>query len=181
MKLTLRIPALAILVLAILAPAPPAMSQPVTDHLQGQRVAHVIDQFRAAGYPFAYSTGLVTDSMTVVDEPSGSTAVEIVRQILEPYNLTLRAEEGLYLVVRASRSSGEIGSLLVVVRDARDLTPLQRPGIESVPDLPAAEVRAPPQTAPRRRMVRSASRQRAFRWPRIRVKINVNQELITTY
>lgn len=67
----------------------------------GRAVADVIDEFRDQGYPFAYSTSLVGEELVVIDEPESGTALEIVEQILRPYGLMIKAEAGLYLVVKA--------------------------------------------------------------------------------
>ena len=76
----------------------------------GQPVKTVIDNFRAAGYPIAYSTNLVGNDLFVTIEPASAEATEIVRQILEPHGLTLQAEESLFLVVRMeSRNQAEAG------------------------------------------------------------------------
>jgi hypothetical protein len=66
----------------------------------GRQVASVIDEFRAAGIQFAYSTNIVTDDLYVAFEPKTGTPVEIVRQILKPHGLTVRAESGVYVIVR---------------------------------------------------------------------------------
>ncbi|HEX5788019.1 MAG TPA: TonB-dependent receptor [Woeseiaceae bacterium] len=66
----------------------------------GRPVADVIDEYRAAGYAFAYSTNLVPDALVVLAEPDADAPVDIVRQILAPHGLTLRLESGIYLVVR---------------------------------------------------------------------------------
>ena len=67
----------------------------------GRTVANVIDGFRDQGHRFAYSTNLVNDEFRVLVEPEPGTPVEIVRQILKPYGLAIRAESGVYLVVKA--------------------------------------------------------------------------------
>ncbi len=66
----------------------------------GRPVAQVIDEFREQGYPFAYSTNLVTSELVVSIEPSAGEPLAIVRQILEPQGLTVRVEAGVYLIVR---------------------------------------------------------------------------------
>jgi outer membrane receptor protein involved in Fe transport len=68
--------------------------------LHGQRVADVIDRYRDAGVPFAYSTNLVTADLVVTLEPKSSDPVEIVREILRPHGLTLRSEAGVHIVIR---------------------------------------------------------------------------------
>ncbi|NIL95134.1 MAG: TonB-dependent receptor [Woeseiaceae bacterium] len=68
--------------------------------LTGRPVAEVIDEYRDAGVPFAYSTNLVSGDLLVTGEPQSSDPVDIVREILRPHGLTLRSEAGVHLVVR---------------------------------------------------------------------------------
>ncbi len=68
---------------------------------KGRGVAEVIDEFRAQGEPFAYSTNLVSSELLVEAEPEPGAPIEIVRQILQPYQLAVREDSGVYLVVRA--------------------------------------------------------------------------------
>lgn len=72
--------------------------------MAGRPVADVIDEFRAAGYPFAYSDALVTGDMVVMAEPDPGEPDEVVRQILKPHRLTVRYEAGIYLVIPAAPS-----------------------------------------------------------------------------
>lgn len=66
----------------------------------GRHVAEILDAFREAGVPFAYSSGLVGDELLVTEEPSASTPFELVGEILEPHGLTLRTIAGVHLVIR---------------------------------------------------------------------------------
>ncbi len=68
---------------------------------KGRGVAEVIDEFREQGEPFAYSTNLVSSELLVEAEPEPGAPIEIVRQILQPYQLAVREDSGVYLVVRA--------------------------------------------------------------------------------
>ena len=79
----------------------------------GRPVADVIDEFRAAGEPFAYSTSLVPLNLLVTAEPDASAPLEIVRQILRPHGLTIRSEAGVYLVVRYSSADMPKGGILL--------------------------------------------------------------------
>lgn len=65
----------------------------------GRRVVSVIDEFRATGVEFAYSSNVLTDDLYVAFEPAAGTPVEIVRQILKPHGLTVRDESGIYVIV----------------------------------------------------------------------------------
>lgn len=89
---------LLLLLLPALASAE-AAGPPVGPYV-GRPVAEVIDGFRAAGHPFAYSTQLVTGDLRVGVEPSAEQPLDIVREILEPHGLTVRVDSGVYLVVR---------------------------------------------------------------------------------
>ena len=66
----------------------------------GRRVVSVIDEFRATGVEFAYSSNVLTDDLYVAFEPAAGTPVEIVRQILKPHGLTVRDESGIYVIVK---------------------------------------------------------------------------------
>jgi outer membrane receptor protein involved in Fe transport len=89
--------------ISILSVVAQAAEEPAT-RFTGRHVAAVIDEFRAAGYPLAYSTNLVTDDMLVTIEPRSNDPPDIIRQILAPYGLTLRVVADVYLVVRVSQN-----------------------------------------------------------------------------
>lgn len=82
---------------------------------QGRLVSAVIDEFRMAGHPFAYSTSLVTGDLVVLTEPAASEPRSLIDEILAPHNLTLKTEAGVFLVVRATRAAVSNGTILVVV------------------------------------------------------------------
>ncbi|MDH3351224.1 MAG: TonB-dependent receptor [Gammaproteobacteria bacterium] len=82
---------------------------------KGRPVAEVIDEFRAAGYPFAYSTNLVADELLVTTEPEATDPVDLVREILRPHGLTIRSEAGVHLVVRYDSAGLPSGNVLLVV------------------------------------------------------------------
>jgi hypothetical protein len=65
---------------------------------KGRTVTSVIDEFRARGFGFAYSTSIVSDELRVTVEPTATDELNIVEQILAPHNLTIRSEEGLWLI-----------------------------------------------------------------------------------
>jgi outer membrane receptor protein involved in Fe transport len=71
----------------------------------GRHVAEVIDEFRDAGQPFAYSTNLVSADLIVRTEPKATDPLGIVREILRPHGLTIRSDSGVHLVVRVDSSS----------------------------------------------------------------------------
>jgi len=86
---------------------------------KGRQVAAVIDEFRDAGHPFAYSTNLVTDDLMVTEEPDAIEPLEIVRQILKAHRLTIRSEAGVHLVVRYDSEGLARGNILLVVTNKR--------------------------------------------------------------
>lgn len=104
----------------------------------GRAIADVIDEFRAAGYPFAYSTSLVRPEFTVKAEPRSTEPLEIVREILGPWQLELREERGFLLVVSADTGDTTNGGLLLIVRDQQNWLPVDGASISSEPPLPAA-------------------------------------------
>jgi outer membrane receptor protein involved in Fe transport len=114
-----------------------------TPQLKGLTVAAVVDNYRSQGWPFAYSTNLVGDDLLVLQEPDVSDPLDIVRQILEPHDLAIRSEEGLFLVVRRDLATAQHGNLLVVVRDRLTSTPLAGVTIFATPDQAAGVLLAP--------------------------------------
>jgi len=98
-----------LIIMALLLPvAGLAADGDVTPYV-GRQVAEVIDEFRDAGQPFAYSTNLVSANLTVQAEPEASDPLGIVRDILRPHGLTIRSDSGVYLVVRATRDARKAG------------------------------------------------------------------------
>ena len=94
-----------LMIMALLLPvAGLAVDGDVTPYV-GRQVAEVIDEFRDAGQPFAYSTNLVSANLTVQAEPEATDPLGIVRDILRPHGLTIRSDSGVYLVVRATRNA----------------------------------------------------------------------------
>jgi outer membrane receptor protein involved in Fe transport len=104
-------------------------------------VFEVLEHFRKQGYPFAYSTNLVPDTLTVRLEPVSSDPIGIVREILRPHGLVLKQSDGIYLVIREARGppGEETGSVLIISRD-QSLNLINLPVVISGnPGLPAAE------------------------------------------
>ena len=110
---------------------------------KGRTVTSVIDEFRSQGYPFAYSTSLVSDTLLVTIEPTSTDKLQIVVQILEPHNLIVRSEEGLRLIVPGDRGIQEKGHILLMVRDKRDYDLVVEPTVNATPELVAPSVLAP--------------------------------------
>ena len=113
----------------------PVVAQMQREGFEGRTVVSVIEDFRSQGWSFAYSTNLVSDDLLVIAEPEDSDVLDIVRQILVPHGLTLRSEEGLWLIVRDNASAARLGSLLIIVRDRRNYLPLDDLKIDATPDL----------------------------------------------
>ena len=93
------------------APALAAEDSPASDDrdLAGRVIAELIDEYREAGYPFAYSTNLVTADLTVQSEPLPGSVLDIVSQILRPHGLMIRTDSGVHLVVRDTSVDPEPG------------------------------------------------------------------------
>jgi outer membrane receptor protein involved in Fe transport len=73
--------------------------------LVGRSVQSVIDELRAAGSPFVYSTNLVPPSLRVTAEPRAAAPLALAREILAPHGLAVREEGQVWLVVRGERPS----------------------------------------------------------------------------
>ncbi len=78
----------------------PLVAEDLAVPLRGQSVIDIVEAYRVAGEPFAYSTNLLNPEYIVVDEPLPGAPFDIVSQILAPYGLTLKTEAGVYLVIR---------------------------------------------------------------------------------
>jgi hypothetical protein len=87
-----------ILVLILLSLPTTAFAQ---ETYTGRSVLEVLNELRQDGAPLVYSSNLVSPELEVKREPEAGPAIEIARQILAPYGLTLQFKEGVYLVVRA--------------------------------------------------------------------------------
>jgi outer membrane receptor protein involved in Fe transport len=113
-------PVALILALFTLIPAS-AMAQAVTagKPYLDKPVFEVLEHFRNQGYPFAYSTNLVPESLTVLSEPVSGDPLGIVEEILKPHGLTLKLADGIYLVTRSARGPppADSGSVLVIIRN----------------------------------------------------------------
>ncbi len=123
----------------------------------GRTLVAVIDEFRSQGEPFVYSTNVVSDDLFVAFEPTPGTALEIVKQILEPHGLTVQTDSGIHIIVRAparpppaadtdagpgQAARPEIETVVVAASRyevSRDLSPsrfdLDRRSIQNMPDI----------------------------------------------
>jgi hypothetical protein len=79
----------------------------------GRTLTSVIDQFRAEGWPLIYSSNLVGSTMRVTVEPQNIDRIEIVREILKPYKLTVREEDEFFLVVRMTVAEAQAQAPLI--------------------------------------------------------------------
>jgi outer membrane receptor protein involved in Fe transport len=110
---------------------------------KGRTLISVIDEFRSDGFGLAYSNSLVSDTLVVTVEPTVTDDIQILKQILEPHNLTIRSEEGFWLIVRGDQDGQEKGHVLLIVRDKRDYAPLEQPTVSAAPSLASASVLVP--------------------------------------
>jgi TonB dependent receptor-like, beta-barrel/Carboxypeptidase regulatory-like domain len=92
-------------------------AQPARPYL-GRSVQSIVEELRAAGVPLVYSTNLLPGSLLVESEPTATEPLALVRELLRPHGLTLRAESGAWLVVRAVAEVPTAGLTLAVVGDA---------------------------------------------------------------
>ncbi len=102
----------------------------------GRVVADVIDEFREAGHPFAYSTSLVTDDLLVQSEPVSTDPRTLIDEILAPHQLTIRTEAGVFLVVRVDRSEAMTGTILLEITGRDGGEGIVNPTLTITPDLP---------------------------------------------
>lgn len=92
----------------------------------GRTLVEVIDEFRAQGVPFVYSTNVVRQDMYVAFEPDSGTPLDIVRQILKPHGLAVRTDTGVHVIVRETDDDGN-GAVAGAVK-----ADMQQPYIETV-------------------------------------------------
>ena len=92
--------------------------------LLGRAVQSVIEELRTAGTPLVYSSTLLPGTLTISAEPAATQPLELAREILAPHGLTLRAEGGAWLIVRADTPANAPGGIVVEVRAASAGTPV---------------------------------------------------------
>ncbi len=102
-----------------------ASEAPAQEPLAGRPLQAVLDEQRAAGLPLVYSTGLVTPGLRVLREPLHREPQLLVDEILEPHGLTLRAADGVFLVVRRELRSAAERPQSVDVAEADPSAPLE--------------------------------------------------------
>lgn len=122
----------------------------------GRAVADVIEELRDDGYAIAYSTRLIPPDLVVTIEPESTAPLNALLEILQAHRLTLKADEGIFLVVRmpgetpaadvvsteAERTVNEIENITVSASRyeiSRDIATSQflidRRTIQNMPDL----------------------------------------------
>jgi outer membrane receptor protein involved in Fe transport len=113
------------LLLAAVALAASLVHAQPTRPLVGRSVQSVIEELRIAGTPLVYSTSLLPNTLTVTAEPAATEPLELAREILAPHGLTLRAEGGAWLIVRAETPANTAGGIVIEARAAYAGTPVQ--------------------------------------------------------
>lgn len=68
--------------------------------LVGRPIVEVVDEYRSMGVPLAYSSALLPRDYVVLNAPSSKEPIAIVKEILQPYQLTIREVAGLHVVTR---------------------------------------------------------------------------------
>lgn len=111
----------------------------------GQPVAAVLDEFRARGMPFVYTTNLLPDSVLVLRQPRSIRPLGQAKELLEPHGLTVVNADDLLLVVRSPDASEEAASasLVVVVRQVANAGPIPASITGLSPELPPPESLGP--------------------------------------
>jgi hypothetical protein len=85
----------------------------------------VIDEFRAAGIPLAYSDRLVPGSLRVEAEPASREPLALLREVLQPHGLAHERSSNTWLVVRAAPAlaPAKPGSVTVFVLTVEGTVP----------------------------------------------------------
>lgn len=133
----------AVLALLLLFTAAAYATEGDAVHYAGRSVVELIDEFREAGYQFAYSSSLVTADLKVVTEPVADNPVDIVREVLRPHRLTIKEQAGLFLVVRSDAAGGLSGNILLVVTNKGSEQPVAKPELTINPPLAGAHELTP--------------------------------------
>lgn len=106
------------LILSVLLSVSPCVAATSHGALLGKPVQEVLEDLRGDSLPLVYSTGLVSRTLRVLEEPAATEPVQIVSEVLAPHGLTLRELDGVHYVVRHARSPSKVvpGSILAVVK-----------------------------------------------------------------
>ena len=101
--------------------------------MTGRPITELIDEYRSQGYTFVYSTNLLNESFLVTAEPTATDPVDIVREILAPYDLTVRRESGALLIVRTDTPRVSTGNVMLIVTREDDDQAVEDPLIDFSP------------------------------------------------
>ncbi len=123
-----------VVLLALALASTTRLTAQATPPLLGRSVQSVLDELRGSGAPFVYSTNLLPATLTVVAEPSAREALSLAREILRPHGLAVRAESGVWLVVRGDppAPSGP-GGVQISIRAAYQGSPIAAPQVQLDP------------------------------------------------
>ncbi len=116
----------------------PLLAQSSASGMTGRPITELIDEYRSQGYAFVYSTNLLDESFLVTAEPTATDPIDIVREVLAPYNLTVRQESGALLVVRLDAPNVSTASVLLIVTRQNDEQAVEDPSIDFAPALTEA-------------------------------------------
>ena len=111
----------------------------------GRPIYEVLGELQKDGLALVYSTNLVSDALTVIEEPVGRDPVQLAIEILEPHGLTLSQFDGTYLVVRqvTAPDAGVTASLLVIISNIDSIPAEGVVAINGTPPLPETELLSP--------------------------------------
>ncbi len=108
-----------------LAPAVQAASQ--TDRYDGWLLRDVIEDIRErAGIDVVYSSNFIGADTRVATTPHSAEPLQLLREVLRPHGLTLRADGATYYVVRDTSPGQQPthGTLHIIILDAASQSPL---------------------------------------------------------
>src|SRR5687768_12134371 len=76
---------------------------------QGRSVGDILNELRAEGLVFIYSTQIVSEQLTVVSEPKARHGFALAQEILAPHGLGLsEAAPSVYAVVRDAKAAHRV-------------------------------------------------------------------------
>ena len=128
-----------ILLLGLIVPAAILAADGDRTGYASRSVAAVIDELLAKGHPIAYSTSLVSTDLVVSEEPLATEPIELLREILAPHGLTLRAEAGVQLVIRMPKEDLPKGRILLLVENRDSDASIEDTVLEIEPEISGGE------------------------------------------
>lgn len=97
--------------------------------MAGRRVSEVLSQLRDAGLTFIYNTQLVSDTLVVATEPRARNGVELAREVLAPFGLTVsQVAPRTFAVIKdaeAARSASAAGDSTAAQSSPAPLAPIE--------------------------------------------------------